>query len=99
MRLGVTVEFISICHRIAGQGMTDAEWAAMESCDMFQSDSFCGGYDADEAAFCFSNYDGDGREFWFQVSLIEVADILNGRKTDLDLRSPESQDSAERSAR
>jgi hypothetical protein len=42
-----------------------------------------------KSAFCFSYYDGDGREFWFQVSLIEVADILKGLKADLDLRSPE----------
>jgi hypothetical protein len=93
--LQVTREFISICEWIAGQRRTDAEWATIESSDMFQSKSFCGGYDADEAAFCFSYYNADGCEFWFQVTLIEVADILNGRKTDIDLRSPESQDSAE----
>ena len=86
MRLEVTKEFVAICYSIVNKRLSDAEWAAVASCDMFQSESFCGGYDAIEGAFCFSYYDMDRCEFWFQVSPTEVRDIINGLKTDLDLR-------------
>lgn len=46
---------------------------------MFQAANLVGGYDADESAFCFSLYEGD-HEYWFQLTLDDVAAINNGKK-------------------
>lgn len=54
---------------------------------MFQSSNFCGGYDTIEDAFCFSYYDQEKKEFWFQIDLSEIGQILDGVKTSLSVRS------------
>jgi hypothetical protein len=82
-------ELRSICADIVGRTWSDAEWAAHESDDMFQTPRYCGGYDADEGAFCFSRYDADGSEWWFQMTLADVARVAEGQVITLRLRKPE----------
>ena len=53
------------------------QWAEIESCDMFQTSNYCGGFDADEQAFCFSYFDPNNQEFWFQIDLQQVKSIAN----------------------
>jgi hypothetical protein len=78
MKIKVTDEFKSICGEILKEKKSEQEWAAIESDDMFQTKSFCGGYDADEKAFCFSYYNKNGDEYWFQLTLEEVEKTVDG---------------------
>ena len=66
MQLIPDADFVAICRQIAQHGWTDADWAERESAEWFQTPHFCGNYDADERAFCFSYYDASGIEWWFQ---------------------------------
>ena len=43
----------------------------MESCDMFQEAPYVGGFETIENAFCFSVYDEDGAEYWFQLKELQ----------------------------
>ena len=65
----MTEELRHICKLIFETNLTESRWAGHESDDWFQSESFEGGFDADENAFCFSYYDADKNEFWLQTSL------------------------------
>ncbi len=71
-------ELRSICRSIFAEGLSLEQWAEIESCDMFQSRSFCGGFDADERLLLFSWYTNDKSEYWFQLSIEEVEEIANG---------------------
>jgi hypothetical protein len=77
-----------ICREIIEEQRSQAGWAEVESDDMFQSGNYVGGFDADEQAFCFSVYRPDG-EYWFQISLQQVYDIVDGKLQNLKLRSAE----------
>ena len=86
MDIPVPPEFIDLCKDILSQNLEPADWAGVESDDMFQTPAFCGGYDADEAAFCFSYYDPDGNEYWFQLSLDSISAIASGSLRILSIR-------------
>ena len=60
----------------------------MESCDMFQEAPYVGGFESIENAFCFSVYDEDGTEYWFQLTLEEIKQVANGTKTMVDVYLP-----------
>ncbi|MBP9752793.1 MAG: hypothetical protein KBD31_03175 [Proteobacteria bacterium] len=53
----------------------------MESDDAFQTDHYVGGYDSTENAFCFSYYNDNNEEYWFQIKL---SDILQLTEKDFD---------------
>jgi hypothetical protein len=78
MHIEVTDELISICFDIVSKKLTLLEWSEIESDDMFQSKSYCGGFDADEKEFCFSSYSEGSPEKWFQFSLSEAERIVSG---------------------
>ena len=86
MQLVPDAEFVGICRQVADQACTDEDWADRESDDWFQTPNFCGGYDADERAFCFSYYDASGNEWWFQVSLSDARMISAGGRAVIELR-------------
>ncbi len=79
MEIQIDEQLLNFMKEIEAEGKSRAQWAEVESCDWFQSDSYCGGYDADDEAFCFSYYHPDGREFWFQFSLEDVKKIVVGQ--------------------
>lgn len=83
-------ELRELCARIVAERLTEGEWAARESDDMFQSEHYCGGYDSDESAFCFSKYHDDGSESWFQVTLAEVNAIAKGEPLAIAMRPSEA---------
>jgi hypothetical protein len=87
MEIRVTEDFITLCEKILAAGKTAEEWAEVESDDMFQSTSFSGGFDADEMAFCFSYYDTQHDEFWFQLTMQEVADVVARRRHTIAVRA------------
>lgn len=84
----VDEELIGICREIVSENRTSDEWALVESGDMFQTRKYCGGYDADESAFCFSVYRDDG-EYWFQLSLDEAGRVLRGETISIQARIPD----------
>jgi len=86
MKIAVTQELRDLFARILAENKTESEWAEMESDDMFQSDHYRGGFDATEMAFCFSFFDGDGVELWFQLRLEEVREYATHGKAEIDAR-------------
>lgn len=91
MQIPLDKELRSICQSIVAEGLSLKQWAEIESDDMFQSTSFCGGFDADEKAFLFSWYANDTKEYWFQFSLEDAVDIANGGSTRIVGRPSEAQ--------
>ncbi len=79
MNIKVDLELKDICEEILKENKTMSEWALIESSDMFQSKHFIGGYDATEEAFCFSYYDDQGKEFWFQFTLDQAKEIIDNK--------------------
>ena len=90
MEIAVPVEFQDICSSIVTQHRSLGEWRAIESDDMFQSEHFCGGFNATEDAFCFSHYSTDGSEFWFQLTLNDVAAVATGQLQNLTIRAADT---------
>ena len=78
MNVPLDSEFVGIARGIAAEARSEAEWAEMESDDMFQTDHYCGGYEAEEMAFCFSYYAPDGSEYWFQLDLRDIERVVAG---------------------
>lgn len=76
MVVPINEELKLICRQIIEKNFSLEEWAGIESDDMFQKKSFEGGFDGTEKEFVFS-YFGD-KEYWFQLSLIQVTKINNG---------------------
>jgi hypothetical protein len=89
MRRDADEEFREICRTIVEVGRSEAQWALVESDDMFQSRQYRGGFDATEGSFCSSYYSPDGSEYWFQVGLESVKAIARGEALGLELRVAE----------
>jgi hypothetical protein len=87
MQLNIDDELTRLCQSIVVDSTGVSDWSLHESCDAYQSDRYCGGYEAAEEAFCFSYYSSDGTEYWFQLTLDEVSGIARGSdETDISLR-------------
>ena len=71
-------EFKEICSKIVSENLSEAEWSAIESDDMFQSNTFEGGFDATENAFTFSFFINE-KEYWVQLTLEEISKIDAGQ--------------------
>lgn len=86
MEISVDPEFVVICKEIINTGLTLDEWHANESDDGIQTEHYCGGFDGIEEAFCFSYYDSEKKEWWFQLSLDEVEQVVSGKLTMISIR-------------
>ena len=82
----VPEELRQIARQILAENKSADQWADIESDDMFQSTSLVGGYEAVEGAFCFSYYDGRGKEYWFQLTLAEMTEIATGERREVATR-------------
>ena len=80
----------SICQDIIAQNKTDAEWAEIESDDMYQDGPYVGGYNAIEQEFWFSFFEG-GKEYWFGFGLPIAEKIATGKEYWLDLIDPDKE--------
>lgn len=89
MKLTVTNELLEVFKDILNRDLTLTEWSKIESSDEFQTDNFCGGFDATEMEFCFSYYDNDKTEYWFQKSPIDIKNIVNGKVIEFPIRLAE----------
>jgi len=85
MEIKVDDELKGICESVVKENKTEEQWAEVESSDMFQVDPYQGGYESDEGAFCFSYYEANGKEYWFQITLKEVEEISQGHKDIIEL--------------
>ena len=89
MKIQLDSELETLFSKIISQNKTQYEWALIESSDMFQSERYCGGFDATENAFCFSFYDDSGSEYWFQVTLDEITKLMASEYGEIDVRPAE----------
>jgi hypothetical protein len=85
MKLGISNELKEICINIMNEKLSIESWKEIESSDMFQTENFCGGFDACEEAFLFSYYSAE-REYWFQLNLKDMEEIVLGSKISIDLQ-------------
>lgn len=84
--LPITPALRACCAAIIAEGKSFDEWVLVASDDMFQFGQFEGGFDAIEQAFCFSDYNLQGSEFWFQLTLAEVAAVASGLQDRVEVR-------------
>jgi len=84
--LEIDKEFVNICYQIKAENKSEEDWALLESDDMFQSKNYVGGFEESEMEFCFSYFDKDRNEYWFQLPLHDVIQIAEGKKIKLILR-------------
>ncbi len=89
MELVISKDFREICNKIIKMDKTEKEWAEIESDDMFHAESYVGGYDADENAFCFSYYDEKNKEYWFQLTLVQIKKITEYLLTSICIKEAE----------
>jgi hypothetical protein len=87
--LQIDSELLDICRKINNENKTTFEWDLIESDDFFQTRRYVGGWDSTEQAFCFSHYNDDGKEHWFQINLTQVNKVQNGESVDILLRKPD----------
>lgn len=85
-QLRIDNELKNICEQIRRENKTIEEWYQIESDDMFQSGNYCGGFDGIEQEFCFSYYDDEGKEWWFQFSFFDIEKIISGKMLYIDMR-------------
>lgn len=85
MKITLDKDFKRIACEIVTEDKTLAEWAQIESDDMFQRGAFSGGFDATEGEFCFS-YEHTSGEYWFQLSLEEIQAVERGDLVDVEIR-------------
>ena len=89
MNIKIDDNFLLIAKAILSFNKNNDEWSAIESDDMFQTERYEGGYDATEEAFCFSYYDTEGKEYWFQLSLDEIKQIEEKKILEIKLTAPQ----------
>jgi hypothetical protein len=89
MKIPVSEELLTIFRTIVAENKTEDEWAEIESDEMFQTGGFCGGFDATEKAFCFSYFDDNREEYWFQLGLDEICQIVRTSGGEIELRPVE----------
>jgi len=84
LRIDIDNELRGIFVEISKEAKSQAQWAETESGDTFQSERYCGGFDADEGEFIFSYYAEDGEEYWFHFSLEDVPRVLEYQITGFE---------------
>jgi hypothetical protein len=82
-------EFISICRQIINENIELKDWELTESSDQFQTEKYCGGFDATESEFTFSYYDDSKNEFWFQLPLSDIRKVVKGIIKEIEIRKAE----------
>jgi hypothetical protein len=86
MQIPIDEEFLTLCEQILKEGLSLGEWREIESDDMFQSPHYEGGFDATEDAFCFSYFDANDGELWFQLTLSEIMEAVAGKIKSIEAR-------------
>jgi len=82
-------EFKIITDKIITENKSLPEWEEIESDDMFQTDIYVGGFDGTEMEFCFSVFEEDGNEYWFQISIDDILKYSKKELFDVALTNPD----------
>lgn len=85
-KLKVNNELLEILNKIASEAKTIEQWKEIESSDMYQTTNYCGGFDSIENEFTFSYHDENSTEYWFQVSLDDIDQLISGQLTEIEIR-------------
>ncbi len=88
MNIPIEPELRKICQKIIQKGFNIQQWSEIESDDMFQLGSFVDGFDTNEQEFCFSYFEPDKTEYWFQFNIDIAKEISHGGIPDLIGRAP-----------
>ena len=86
MKQNINQEFKEICIQILAENKSEKEWYEIESSDMFQTANYCGGFDGTEMEFTFSYYNEKKEEYWFQLSLKNIASLVSGELKKIEMR-------------
>jgi hypothetical protein len=87
--LKIDSELFQIVREINREEMNVKDWVQLEFADRYQTEHYVGGFDSIESAFTFSYYDENKNEYWFQVTLDEISEILLGEKLEIVLHLPQ----------
>jgi hypothetical protein len=82
-------EFILICKETLEENLNLKEWSLIESCDQFQTENYCGGFEGIEEEFTFSYFNNKREEFWFQLKLSEIEKVKKGIIEEIEIRKAE----------
>jgi len=82
MEVQVNEELKGICRDIIGENKSAEQWKQSGSGELYQTDNYCGGYEASKGLFSFSLYKDD-KEYWFDLNLSEVSEIAEGNKKSI----------------
>lgn len=80
-QIPVDDELRGIAQEIVDQRWTIQDWAAHESGDWFQTQNYCGGFEADDentGEFAFAKYPATKREFWLSFPYDAASGIADG---------------------
>lgn len=84
--LDVDEELVEIAKEIVDQDWSIQDWAAHESGDWFQTENYCGGFEADDentGEFAFAKFPGTPEEFWFLFPYSSAKGIAEGTITQV----------------
>ena len=81
-------KFYLISKEIIEENKSLAEWAEIESDDLFQSGNYEGGFDSTEMEFCFSVFINE-EEYSFQLSLDAIKEINQNLLTEVEIEKAE----------
>lgn len=89
MIIEISKDIINICKMINDTGYSIQQWIEREADDYFTVGSVSGGFDATEMEFTFTIYI-KGDEYWFQMSQVDIMNVLDGKNKTVCLVSASS---------
>lgn len=88
MEKAIDDELLEICKEIKKMNYSLNKWKEIESCDMFQTEHYCGGFEADDEAFWFSYFDDSRKEYYFRLTLDDIMCITQKKLNTIILEEP-----------
>jgi len=85
MEHAIDDELRGICREIQQDNRTAKAWAEIEACDWFQTEHYCGGFDATDMQFTFT-FTSARTDYCFGITLEEAVSIADGRITTVFLQ-------------
>ncbi|MBY0261526.1 MAG: hypothetical protein K2Q20_04245 [Phycisphaerales bacterium] len=83
--LPITDELRELCATMVREMASDRQKVLVDSDDLIQSQSFCGGWDSESSAFAFSFYCDDGIDYIFLLAIDDVVAIARGGSPEVSL--------------
>lgn len=77
MQLTIDDELRQLLLQLASRHWSLQDWCQAEA-ESFESEHYCGGFDADEQKFCFSRYAAGGNHCWFEFEFSQLEALSCG---------------------